>query len=104
MTAERGANPHVRVHLDGNPQPLIDHELPTDIALDTLSLADSAHRLAIRSRLILSKDNKFRPMWNTSVAVVSISSRTTDRGIPHWAELVILRKDETATDRQAVCA
>jgi hypothetical protein len=52
MTAERGdviGKPHVRVYLDDNPQPIIDREPPTDIDLDTLSLADGAHRLVIRA-------------------------------------------------------
>jgi hypothetical protein len=52
MTAERAGGtgtPHVRVYLDDNPQPIIDRELPTDVALDTLSLSDGAHRLVIRA-------------------------------------------------------
>jgi hypothetical protein len=52
MTTEPGRGtraPHVRIYLDDNPQPIIDRELPTDIALDTLSLADGAHRLVIRA-------------------------------------------------------
>ena len=32
--------PHVRVYLDDHPQPIIDQELPTDVSLDTGSLAD----------------------------------------------------------------
>jgi hypothetical protein len=53
MTAERRAASgmqHVRIYLDDNPQPIIDRELPTDIALDTLSLTDGAHRLVIRAQ------------------------------------------------------
>jgi hypothetical protein len=49
MTAERAGKPHVRVYLDDNTQPLIDRELPIDIALDTLSLIDGAHRLVVRA-------------------------------------------------------
>jgi hypothetical protein len=52
MIAERGGaavTPHVRIYLDDNPQPIIDRELPTDIALDTLGLTDGAHRLVIRA-------------------------------------------------------
>lgn len=52
MIAEgRGGSgkPHVRIYLDDNPQPIIDRELPTDIALDTLSLSDGAHRLLIHA-------------------------------------------------------
>ena len=49
MTADRADHTHVRVYLDDIPQPIIDRELPTDIALDTLSLTDGAHRLVIRA-------------------------------------------------------
>jgi hypothetical protein len=52
MTAEapnRVGKPHVRVYLDDKPEPIVDRELPTDITLDTLSLADGAHRLVIRA-------------------------------------------------------
>jgi hypothetical protein len=52
MTAERGDGagiPHVRIYLDDNPLPIIERELPTDIALDTLSLTDGSHRLLIRA-------------------------------------------------------
>ena len=45
----RGGKPHARVYLDDNPQPIVDRELPTDIALDTTSMADGAHRLVIRA-------------------------------------------------------
>jgi hypothetical protein len=52
MTAEGKGNvgkPHVRVYLDGGPQPIVDRELPADISIDTLSMADGAHRLVIRA-------------------------------------------------------
>ena len=52
MTAERSdaaAAPHVRIYLDDNPRPIVDRELPADIALDTLSLSDGAHRMVIRA-------------------------------------------------------
>jgi hypothetical protein len=52
MTAETSSapgKPHVRVYLDDNPEPIVDRELPTAITLDTLSLADGAHRLLIRA-------------------------------------------------------
>jgi hypothetical protein len=47
--ANRVDRPHVRVYLDGSPEPLIDRELPADITLDTRSLADGAHQLVIRA-------------------------------------------------------
>ena len=52
MTAEPKSivnKPHVRVYLDGGPQPIIDRELPADITLDTRNLADGLHRLVIRA-------------------------------------------------------
>ncbi len=47
MTAHR--KPHVRVYVDDSPRPLIDHELPTTLALYTRQLADGPHRLVIRA-------------------------------------------------------
>ena len=41
--------PHVRVFLDDDPQPIIDEELPTEVSLDTRTLADGAHRLVVRA-------------------------------------------------------
>ena len=41
--------PHVRVYVDDSPRPLIDHELPTTLTLDTRQLADGPHRLVIRA-------------------------------------------------------
>jgi hypothetical protein len=52
MTAEHEDSaeiPRVRIFLDDNPQPIIEREMPTDIALDTLSLTDGGHRLLIRA-------------------------------------------------------
>jgi len=43
-------NPRVRIYLDGNPHPLIDQELPTDVSLDTRTLEDGLHRLTIRAQ------------------------------------------------------
>ncbi len=40
----------VRVYLDDNPKPIIDQALPTDVTLDTRSLADGPHRLLIRAQ------------------------------------------------------
>ena len=42
--------PRVRVYLDDNPKPFIDQALPTDVTLDTRSLADGPHRLLIRAQ------------------------------------------------------
>ena len=42
-------NPHVRVYLDNDPAPVIDHELPTQLNLDTRKLSDGPHRLIVRA-------------------------------------------------------
>ena len=41
--------PRVRVFLDDDSLPIIDRELPTDVILDTRSMADGSHRLTIRA-------------------------------------------------------
>jgi hypothetical protein len=41
--------PHVRVYLDNESKPVIDHELPTALKLDTRTLADGPHRLIVRA-------------------------------------------------------
>ena len=42
-------NPHVRVYIDDESTPVIDHELPTQLELDTRRLADGPHRLIVRA-------------------------------------------------------
>ncbi|TAL78778.1 MAG: cytochrome C [Beijerinckiaceae bacterium] len=41
--------PHVRVYLDDQLEPIIDQELPSDASLDTSTLEDGHHRLTIRA-------------------------------------------------------
>ncbi|MGH8111483.1 MAG: cytochrome C [Rhodanobacteraceae bacterium] len=41
--------PHVRVYLDNEPTPVIDHELPAALTLDTRKLVDGPHRLIVRA-------------------------------------------------------
>ncbi|TAL74650.1 MAG: cytochrome C [Rhodanobacter sp.] len=43
------SNPHVRVYLDDEPNPVIDHELPTQLELDTRQLTDGPHRIVVRA-------------------------------------------------------
>lgn len=43
------SNPHVRVYLDDESDPVIDHELPTQLELDTSKLTDGPHRLIVRA-------------------------------------------------------
>jgi hypothetical protein len=42
--------PRVRVYLDGEAQPIVDQELPAEVSLDTVGLADGPHRLTIRAQ------------------------------------------------------
>lgn len=49
MTSATTRKPHVRVYVDDDVRPLIDHELPTALTLDTRQLADGPHRLVIRA-------------------------------------------------------
>ncbi len=42
-------NPHVRVYLDNDSEPVLDEELPTTLDLDTRKLTDGPHRLIIRA-------------------------------------------------------
>ena len=42
-------HPRVRIYLDDQPQPIIDHALPTEASLDTSTLDDGPHRLTIRA-------------------------------------------------------
>lgn len=41
--------PRVRVFIDDDPEPVIDEELPSEMALDTRKLADGPHRLIVRA-------------------------------------------------------
>ncbi len=43
-------NPHVRVYLDDNPQPIIDHELPDRYFARYAESEDGPHRLMIRAQ------------------------------------------------------
>ena len=42
--------PRVRVFIDGDPQPIIDRVLPTDVIIDTRDMKDGPHRLTIRAQ------------------------------------------------------
>lgn len=43
------STPRVRVFIDDDPEPVIDEELPSEMALDTRKLADGPHRLIVRA-------------------------------------------------------
>src|SRR5260370_31291733 len=49
VLAQRGARGMSKLALIAGGSTIIERELPTDIDLDTLSLADDAHRLVIRA-------------------------------------------------------
>ncbi len=49
MTADSQLKSHVRIYLDDEPNPLVERDLPLDMALNTLDLPDGAHRLIIRA-------------------------------------------------------
>ncbi len=42
-------NSRVRVFLDDNPTPVIDHELPAAVTIDTRKLSDGPHRLIVKA-------------------------------------------------------
>ena len=44
------AEPRIRVFLDERPEPIADYRPPTEVALDTKSLADGEHRLRIEAQ------------------------------------------------------
>jgi hypothetical protein len=50
MRGARVDKPRVRIYLDDNSTPIVDQELPADVALDTRALEDGPHRLMIRAR------------------------------------------------------
>jgi len=76
--------PHVRVYLDGDPQPLIDEELPADITIDTRTLQDGPHRIVIRAE---DQDGRegveeipFRVHNGPGITVAGLHANSTRRG------------------------
>lgn len=76
--------PRVRVYLDEHPQPIIDQELPTEIALDTRTLEDGPHRLTIRAQDQNGRegveDIRFRVHNGPGIVVSGLQSNSTRRG------------------------
>lgn len=77
-------NPHVRIYLDGSPQPIIDEELPSDITIDTRTLEDGPHRLVIRAE---DQDGRegieeipFRVQNGPGITVAGLLANSTRRG------------------------
>jgi hypothetical protein len=78
------AKPHVRVYLDGNTQPIIDEELPSEITLDTRALEDGPHRLVIRAE---GEDGRegveeipFHVHNGPGITVAGLRAKSTRRG------------------------
>lgn len=80
--------PRVRVYLDEHPQPIIDQELPTEIALDTRTLEDGPHRLTIRAQDQNGRegveDIRFRVHNGPGIVVSGLQPNSTRRGKVHF--------------------
>lgn len=80
--------PRVRVYLDGNPTPIIDHELPSDITLDTRELDDGAHRLVVRAQDQNGREGvqeiPFRVHNGPGITVAGLRPNSTRRGDVHF--------------------
>jgi hypothetical protein len=77
-------HPRVRIYLDDQPQPIIDHELPTEAALDTSTLADGPHRLTIRAEGENGREGveviPFRVHNGPGIIVSGLTPHSTRRG------------------------
>ena len=49
MDATPHPTPRVRIYLDDHSDPIVDQPLPADVRINTLELADGAHRLIVRA-------------------------------------------------------
>lgn len=76
--------PRVRVYLDGNPQPILDQELPSEVHLDTRSLEDGPHQLVIRAQDQDGREGveeiSFRVHNGPGIVVSGLSPNSTRRG------------------------
>jgi hypothetical protein len=76
--------PRVRVYLDGDPRPIVDAELPTEVHLDTRNLEDGPHHLVIRAE---DQDGRegveeipFRVRNGPGIAIAGLRPHSTRRG------------------------
>ncbi len=80
--------PRVRVYLDGNPTPIIDRELPTDITLDTRELEDGPHRLVIRAQGQNGREGveevPFQVHNGPGITIAGLRPHSTRRGEVHF--------------------
>jgi hypothetical protein len=81
--------PHVRVYLDGNPEPIIDEELPANVSLDTHKLVDGPHRLVIRAE---GRDGRegieeipFQVSNGPGIAIAGLRKNSTRRGLINFS-------------------
>lgn len=81
-------NPRVRVYLDNQPQPIVDQQLPTDVSLDTRSLADGPHRLTIRAQDQNGREGveeiPFQVHNGPGIVVSGLRPNSTRRGRVHF--------------------
>jgi hypothetical protein len=76
--------PRVRVYLDGNPQPIVDQELPSEVHLDTRGLEDGPHQLVIRAQDQDGREGveeiRFRVHNGPGIVISGLSPNSTRRG------------------------
>ena len=79
------SKPHVRVYLDDDKTPVIDHELPTELDLDTRKLADGPHRLIVRAEGQGGTEGveeiSFHVQNGPGIMVTGLSPGTTRHGV-----------------------
>jgi hypothetical protein len=86
---EPARKPRVRVFLDGDPQPIIDRELPADVALDTQGMEDGPHRLTIRAQDQNGREGieeiPFRVQNGPGIIVSGLQAHATRRGVVRFS-------------------
>lgn len=79
------SKPHVRVYVDDDKTPVIDHELPTQLDLDTRKLADGPHRLIVRAEDQSGTEGVeeilFHVQNGPGIIVTGLRPGTTRRGV-----------------------
>ncbi|HET7560840.1 MAG TPA: cytochrome C [Rhodanobacteraceae bacterium] len=80
-------NPRVRVYLDDNTEPVIDHELPTELNLDTRKLPDGPHRLIVRAENRRGVEGveeiPFHVQNGPGIIVTGLAHGSTRNGVVH---------------------
>ncbi|HEU0195860.1 MAG TPA: hypothetical protein VFQ88_01420 [Nevskiaceae bacterium] len=90
------AKPHVRIFVDDQAEPVIDHELPTALDLDTRTLSDGEHRLIVRAEDQSGTEGveeiPFTVQNGPGIMVSGLKPKSTRRGTLH------LKVDAFSTD------